>query len=1160
MAKTQEPNQTVKTVDETSGLVSSPVRESVRIGCIIDADTGTTNRVRLASQKQLINTYLTGSTINQKHNQSIQCVAALLNYAAVDVIRVDSGKMRVGVGSAGNLYYCSETYKPLSQLDWIPIDDDIDLKYNVLWIHTSDGILYYLWDDMRTQDDTSFADSASVDASVAVNLAVMAPDMSEKYSGMIERFFYGLEVTGVTLYDSFTSSRFATNIDRWSGDNRDASGNPGFYNVSVIKTPASKLTKYESVGESVYAGDEVEVDGTIWTVDNLCPYTVYRNGDSNRGKLDNGKSTNYNMISSGQSIAKVPGKEFLARLADKIYTKEIPAVTPWGYDSEFSLTFNGVSKIVLHGAFYEELYVESNNVIRSKDANDVCGLTGFGEKYKKSVEPSFIEVNTTSGKHIVFCINKNNQGKDEDGTVWNWIHNPQNRSQYAKNATTDSQLYSGWGIDSNTIIIGLGKVVTGQGALFKIFDILRQVKAVGSITDTSLLDLSDLDVVEYKSTEDKLVLSSAALRALTTIDTTGPNWDSNKETSVVYKVNGAEPTITVINFAGAENPIKSGIPSDDYYEFKHELTSTNKNYATFPSLFFCVDQNCYYSGSKPALSGAYAYISLTKQNISVEEFLKRLYTQLKADYTFGKVSYSNNGKTFIGFRLSGNHEYDWSGNPDKERNQRVIDENIQYYSYDGEHFFADNNCSDPVVVCGYANKTKASSAESVDVYINGKKRNIYAYTLQKAIVYNLTDNIQLNCSNEFIEHVDQDQYEDKYVVVGRFLTSGDQFKVSTSNNNDDFNTKNLILTYKETEESTYKISFDPDAVNDYGQSLYYDKINDGISASDYFYIYERNIDEENTPNGGVIPEGFTRSFGKELDVMEPDTADYIEAIQKFTSEKYNTDDTKYDFIWDSGIADPSFARACSAVADKLNAEYPCSFPTKDKNMKDAFYINWQDYADYRDAVGVDTPRTIFHAPVFKVAAVSTYMNTLPRSFSYIVSRISAYNSIANEFMALFGPTNGQIQAGTQPVKFDLDEREGLLDRQINSVITNSNGTYFNNNLTGQKEGSYLSEDQNIYMTNVISHICEEYNPTLFGKQNSPELWSKVIQDLTTRINNRMISNKADKLNGFKIVCNSQLNPREMIEQNTLTYEVWVMYNLSVKYVRAYVCVKRLGSF
>ena len=45
MAKTQEPNQKVNTVDETSGLVSSPVSESVRIGCIIDADTGTTNRV-----------------------------------------------------------------------------------------------------------------------------------------------------------------------------------------------------------------------------------------------------------------------------------------------------------------------------------------------------------------------------------------------------------------------------------------------------------------------------------------------------------------------------------------------------------------------------------------------------------------------------------------------------------------------------------------------------------------------------------------------------------------------------------------------------------------------------------------------------------------------------------------------------------------------------------------------------------------------------------------------------------------------------------------------------------------------------------------------------------------------------------------------------------
>ena len=368
-----------------------------------------------------------------------------------------------------------------------------------------------------------------------------------------------------------------------------------------------------------------------------------------------------------------------------------------------------------------------------------------------------------------------------------------------------------------------------------------------------------------------------------------------------------------------------------------------------------------------------------------------------------------------------------------------------------------------------------------------------------------SENIQMN--NEMI--VDQSKVTDSFAVVCRFTSSLPLFRFAYERNKDVSNYEAYDLTYRfKSTENTITIALDGDE---------------------------------------ILSSYISSEFGNEVLNNDPTEADYANAILKYLDVK----EKQYDIVTDAGHVSVSLANACKRVADERFTMYYPSFPPK----KDVASLK-----EYGSSINLNDSKGYYLVPSHKSTYNGQFLTTVPASLTMIFARVNAFSTTVAEFSPLFGTVKGVATAPYMVKNFTNAEAQALADMNINVITKDVAGTYIRSNFTSQAENSYLSEEQNAYMTNVLCHICEEYNPTIIAELNTADLRASVVENLTKRIQARVITGKNPTMAGFKVICDDKLNPLPVIEARQLVYQVWVQYTPSVAYVLAYVYVKRLGSF
>ena len=406
-----------------------------------------------------------------------------------------------------------------------------------------------------------------------------------------------------------------------------------------------------------------------------------------------------------------------------------------------------------------------------------------------------------------------------------------------------------------------------------------------------------------------------------------------------------------------------------------------------------------------------------------------------------------------------------------------------------------------------------------------------------------------NTINLVVSKVDQSTSIEgaKFAIVAKFPCTKALFNYSFIKNKEVENYDVIDLTYNYNQISnTISMSFDSNAVDGYGTLLYYTKYNEDVNFKNpYIQIVELNTDVA-TP----LPEESVKinSWGNEVILMKPSATDYADAISSFADYT----DKNYSFIWDSGYANTTLAKAMKNVALARHAQAVPSFPSKFRKP--------EEFITFANGIDANSYEVQLVAPSFKNTFVGDFLTTVPAGLAYIVARVNSYNDLTSEMQPLFGATRGAVSAPNLTWNISPKDQQALADYNINSVITDVNGTYLNFNLTSQKINSYLSEEQNVYMSNVLAHVCDNYNPTIIAELNDKDLWDKVKRELTMLINNRLIAGHTPTIHSYRIICDETLNTPEVVEARKLIYKVQVQYTPSVAYVDAYVSVVRLNSF
>lgn len=400
-----------------------------------------------------------------------------------------------------------------------------------------------------------------------------------------------------------------------------------------------------------------------------------------------------------------------------------------------------------------------------------------------------------------------------------------------------------------------------------------------------------------------------------------------------------------------------------------------------------------------------------------------------------------------------------------------------------------------------------------------------------------------------IKNQDIDLETSKFALVAKFPSSKKLFDYAYMKDTsiEDFDVLKISYVYNQI-QGTMVISFDANAVDGYGNALYYDRYNDGENETSLFKIIEVNPDNETPQNVDSIT---VEPWGNEILMAEPTLADYQAAMLKYL----DYEDKQYRYIWDSGYSMPAFAKTMFTVATEKNAQVVLSYPVTYKAGDEENVLN------YYTAIGVDSPRMYHIVPAHKSTYNGGFLTTVPASVSFLAARINSYKNVTPELQPLFGANRGATSAPNLVWRINKTTQQKFADSQINCIVNDINGTYINFNMTGQKKTTYLSEEQNMYISDVIAGVCEQFNPTIIAEQNNEELWETVERTVTSMVTQRVMVNKNPAPAGIRVRCVEfmKANP-DIAESRQVKYWVDVKYYPTACYINATVQVVRLNAF
>lgn len=360
---------------------------------------------------------------------------------------------------------------------------------------------------------------------------------------------------------------------------------------------------------------------------------------------------------------------------------------------------------------------------------------------------------------------------------------------------------------------------------------------------------------------------------------------------------------------------------------------------------------------------------------------------------------------------------------------------------------------------------------------------------------------------------------EKFAIVSRFPSTT---PVITAKLSEDEGIYRLQVSYADISE-TWNFAFDASLVDGYGNSLYYDRVNNN---SELVYIVELN--------GEATSSGLSKVFGNEVTSDYSDVNDIISALESIAENEEA--ESYFDYIVDAGIVNTTLSSTIQNLCAKYYSFYPASCPselTADSaiSRRSALGSNWQ---------------TNFIAQTQRDTRVDSGSVILPASFYYTNRRIELGNT-AQEFIALFGSNQGGINMENPLQKWTKTQRESFLDYQIPTLKRDpSSGYYINDNMTCYSTASYLQEDGIALMVNKINQVADAYAKTLISKYHTRALESQVVNELTLQLRNRMRVGTDNGPLSITVICDASNNPQSLINQRKIRIDVKASFTRSIR--------------
>ena len=244
----------------------------------------------------------------------------------------------------------------------------------------------------------------------------------------------------------------------------------------------------------------------------------------------------------------------------------------------------------------------------------------------------------------------------------------------------------------------------------------------------------------------------------------------------------------------------------------------------------------------------------------------------------------------------------------------------------------------------------------------------------------------------------------------------------------------------------------------------------------------------------------------------------------------------------------------------MNAQYIFTAP------KD--YLTVSSIKSYREATGLDSRNSSMYTPFYKDNSLGNFIVDLSPSVK-VLERLLSNKALFKEFAPAYGPVNGELLISTKRssssgllVDFNTrEQREELLSSQVNPLrVDRGLGiVYINDTWTTQRKDSYLSDFNNMYMTNIIQHVLDVFMKQYFAQANNDATRGNVVSILTTAFNDRLFANQSYTPYSLQVICDRTNNPDTVVNDRKLIVDVKAFYEVAIKYIETYTRVLNLSE-
>lgn len=371
---------------------------------------------------------------------------------------------------------------------------------------------------------------------------------------------------------------------------------------------------------------------------------------------------------------------------------------------------------------------------------------------------------------------------------------------------------------------------------------------------------------------------------------------------------------------------------------------------------------------------------------------------------------------------------------------------------------------------------------------------------------------------------------EQFAIVQKFPSKDAVFQFSYNKDADDDRIIDITLNFKDgSVVEKWTMSFVPGVADGYGIDQWYTRVN-----SNNFKVVSLTAEGV---EGEVEDSYSSPSFGDKIGVPDYN----VQFLKDALSEIPNYEDgVHYDLISDSGIADTGLAKVVESLADELYAWYPASLPEST--------LNPDDLISFVGAANLKSWQTRMLAAGDRVP-VSGFSKPIPGSYKLILQILSMYRNKAIEFAANFDVTHGTVGMSNIIQSWKKADREKLLDYKIETLKGGiSDPYYINDNVTAQPSKSYMSEDQNVRMTNTAVHLMEDFVKPFKSEFNTAATRQKVQDGANRSIQDRLFKGKQYTPALYKAVCDDSNNTDAVINANQLVVDLYASFTPSIKYV------------